>query len=138
MDFTPDPRYAHPSTPQCFIYLRLPVERHGHDPLHQRENTIDQALRTQGLGEVLGWGASLGEVSANGRRLAWLRVDISANTQASALLLLRQLLPTLQAPTGTEVHYQQDGQHLLDILDATGWLFAQSPQLHARNGPATI
>jgi len=140
MDFIPDPRYAHQSTPQCFIYLRLPLGKHDYDPLHQRENAIDQALRTQGLGEVLGWGESLGEANAGGRRHACLRIDISARTPVPTpvLALLHQLLPTLQAPLGTEIHYQHAGQHLLDTLGTSGWHCAQSPQAHGRSGPATI
>lgn len=138
MDFAPDPRYAHQQQPQFFIYLRLPLGRHDFDPLHQRENAIDQALREQGLGEVLGWGDSLGAPNADGRRSACLRVDISATALAPALLLLRQLLPTLQTPAGSEIHYQQDGRHLLDALDRQGWLFEQTPQERGRSGPATI
>lgn len=113
--------------PAQFVYVRVPVKpRRGTDPLHQREDQIDQALRAQGIGSVVGWGDSLGERRADGSRVAaYLRIDINVSDLAAARTLLQQLLPTLDAPAGTEIHYTLQGLSLQDMATATGWLLEQ-------------
>lgn len=127
MQIPPDDRYAHREVPQFFVYVRIPVARHAADPLHLREERIDQALQAEGLGTVVGWGDSLGERHANGKRAAtFMRVDISVSDLPRALALLHALLPALEAPPGTEIHYHADGHHLCDAIHDQGWLLAQA------------
>ena len=59
----PTPTPAVLSTPDdrpAFLFVKIPLTRHAVDPLHQREDRIDQALRARGVGMVIGWGDSLG------------------------------------------------------------------------------
>ena len=105
-----------------FIFVKIPVgRRHDEaDPLHRREDTIDQMLRSQGLGLVVGWGDSLGERRPDGQRpAAHIRIDINANDVQATRSALRALLPTLGAP---EVYLQwQEG-----LIDADGNIGANS------------
>ena len=121
--FVPPP----PDVPPEFVFVRIPVKpRRGTDPLHLREDRIDQALRAQGIGMVVGWGDSLGERRADGSRVAaYLRIDIQVSNLAAARTALRYLLPKLEAPAGTEVHYTLQGAHLQDLATATEWLLEQ-------------
>ncbi|WP_084153698.1 hypothetical protein [Simplicispira psychrophila] len=121
--FIPPP----PDVPAQFVYVRIPLQpRQRVDPLHQREDEIDQALHAQGIGTVLGWGDSLGERRADGSRVAaYLRIDINVSDLAAARTTLQQLLPTLEAPAGTEIHYTLQGVRLQDRATATGWLLEQ-------------
>src|SRR5690606_23411950 len=105
------------SEPPVFIYLKLPVGRRGMDPLHAREDQIDQALRAQSVGAVVGWGQSLGSSRADGRRVpSFTRIDITAPVLDAALAALQALLPALDAPALTEIHYTRGEQRHMDLL----------------------
>jgi len=91
------------------------------------KNASTRHCRPKGLGSVVGWGDSLGERHANGKRAAtFMRVDISVSDLPRALALLHALLPALEAPPGTEIHYHADGHHLCDAIHDQGWLLAQA------------
>ncbi|WAC72955.1 hypothetical protein OU995_26165 [Roseateles sp. SL47] len=104
----------------AFIYLKLPTHELPAD--HRLEDRIDQTLRDAGLGTVLGWGSSLGDAPPGQMRpLAFLRIDIEAEDLDGARLLLRQLLPEVGVPVGTELHFTRAHQPLQDVLEPTGW-----------------
>lgn len=135
----PDDRFAHREAPQFFIFVKIPADRHAIDPLHLRENQLDETLRAQGLGAVVGWGDSLGERRADGSRVTtYIRIDITVNDLARALALLRERLPALDAPAGTEIHYTEGERRLLDLSSGSGWLIAQTPPPLRGAGPHTI
>jgi hypothetical protein len=128
----PSPSTGHTATPAAlsgFIFVKIPLNRRYDeaDPLHRREDAIDQMLRSQGLGLVVGWGDSLGERRPDGQRPpAYIRIDINANDLQAARSALRALLPTLGAPAGTEIHYTLGGRSLQDIALDTGWQLEQA------------
>ena len=130
----PAPSYGHLTSTEAiagFIFVKIPVgRRHDEaDPLHRREDTIDQMLRAQGLGLVVGWGDSLGERRPDGQRpAAHIRIDINATDVQATRSALRALLPTLGAPAGTEIHYTLAGHSLQDIARETGWQLEQAIQ----------
>ncbi|WP_087747503.1 MULTISPECIES: hypothetical protein [unclassified Acidovorax] len=130
----PAPSYGHLTSTEAiagFIFVKIPVgRRHDEaDPLHRREDTIDQMLRAQGLGLVVGWGDSLGERRPDGQRpAAYIRIDINATDVQATRSALRALLPTLGAPAGTEIHYTLAGHSLQDIARETGWQLEQAIQ----------
>lgn len=108
--------------PPVFIYLKVPIGRRDADPLHLREEQIDQALRAQAAGAVVGWGQSLGGRPADGRRMpSFTRIDITAPALDAARTALQALLPTLDTPLLTEIHYTRDEQLYMDLLTAEGW-----------------
>ncbi|SDZ86652.1 hypothetical protein [Acidovorax soli] len=126
----PVPSPGHPALPEAitgFLFVKIPLARRDvQDPMHQREDTIDQMLRSQDLGLVVGWGDSLGERRPDGLRPpAYIRIDINAYDLHAARSALRALLPTLGAPVGTEIHYTLAGHHLQDIARETGWQLEQ-------------
>ena len=118
---TPDDRPA-------FLFVKIPLTRRTVDPLHQREDRIDQALRAPGGGMVIGWGDSLGAARKDGKRIAeFIRIDITAPVLNDALVALHALLPELDAPLGTQIHYSLNGQHRMDVATELGWQFALPP-----------
>ncbi|MBU4423942.1 MAG: hypothetical protein KKG12_09285 [Gammaproteobacteria bacterium] len=128
----PAPFNGHFTTTEAiagFIFVKIPVgRRHDEsDPLHRREDTIDQMLRAQSLGLVVGWGDSLGERRPDGLRpAAYIRIDINAHDVQAVRSALRALLPTLGAPAGTEIHYTLAGHSLRDMALDAGWQLEQS------------
>jgi hypothetical protein len=112
-----------------FVFVKIPVDRRHDeaDPLHRREDAIDQMLRAHNLGLVVGWGDSLGERRPDGQRpAAYIRIDINATDVQATRSALRALLPTLGAPAGTEIHYTLAGHGLRDMALETGWQLEQS------------
>lgn len=114
--------WAMTDAPPAFLFVKVPTGRRDDDPLHEREERIDEALRATSLGTVLGWGASL-ESPHHGllRRAAFTRIDIEVADLAPARTVLQQLLPTLDVPFGCEIHYTADGADRHDVWGATGW-----------------
>jgi hypothetical protein len=116
------PAFAALGEQPAFIYVKVPVHRRSVDPLHEREDQIDQALRAQALGSVLSWGESLGDPRADGtRKAAFTRIDISAPALDAALAALQAFLPSLEAMLLTEIHYTRNGLQCMDVLTPGGW-----------------
>src|SRR5690348_5074913 len=98
-----------------FMAVKIPVVAHVDDRYHLREDRIDQALKAKGLGSVLGWGDSLGEVAAGrSRRVAFTRVDLDVVDVEAARSELQAVLAAIDAPAGTEIHYRLGGTSLAD------------------------
>lgn len=111
-----------------FMVVKIPVIQDVDDLWHQREERIDQALRRQGIGSVVGWGDSLGDAAPRGRRrVAFTRVDIDVSDIASGRALLQAELPALGLPPGTEIHYAIGRVRFADIFAPPDWLL-QRPQ----------
>lgn len=114
-----------------FIYVKLlghiePIER------GEIEDRIEPLLREANLGEVSGGGSQLGDARPDGTRpIEFCGIDIDTADRNAALELLRSLLPTLEVPAGTELHYTKEGIRLLDRYEANGWpLELSRTQLH--------
>ena len=104
-----------------FIYVNIP----GHiEPIErgQIEDRIEPLLREASLGEISGGGSQLGDARPDGTRpIEFGGIDIDTTDRNAALELLRSLLPTLEVPAGTELHYTRQGTRLLDRYAANGW-----------------
>lgn len=120
-----------------FIYVKLPLNARGAldigEPLlHER---LEALLAAQQVGTLLGWGTSV-DLAHAGDALhpAFHRVDVEATAElAQACALLRDGLAALGVPAGTELHYNQAGQALLELYRGpAGWSVPQ-----AVAGPAT-
>ncbi|PJI96203.1 hypothetical protein CLU85_0944 [Acidovorax sp. 69] len=128
---TPAVPFSVPDEPPAFMFVKIPVSRHTIDPLHLREHQIDQALRAQALGAVVGWGDSLGAARADGKRIpAFIRIDITTPDLNAARAALHALLPTLETPVGTQIHYTVDAKHCMDLATEAGWQLALPPPPH--------
>lgn len=112
--------------PAPFIYIKIPLAARGMDDALSRDEAIDQALRDRDLGSVLGWGESLGNVQPNlTRAVVFHRIDVEVTDLAAARAALREILPPLGVPPGTEIHYQSGGRGMQDIYSPDGWRLGQ-------------
>ena len=106
-----------------FVYLKIPGDV---DPVQRGERfsrPIEAALAGRALGEVSGGGSSLGAPDAQGRTaIEFCGIDIDVADRDAALVVLRELVPTLGAPVGTELHYTRAGRPRRDRFDAAGWV----------------
>ncbi|MDM0078250.1 hypothetical protein QTH90_27855 [Variovorax sp. J2P1-59] len=106
--------------------VKIPVVQDDDDRFHQREDKIDQALKSKRLGSVLGWGDSLGEASPSGlRRVAYTRVDLDVVDVGAARTELQATLVAIGVPAGTEIHYGIEGVSLADIYAPPDWRLEQ-------------
>ncbi|MGC3998997.1 MAG: hypothetical protein QM767_16750 [Anaeromyxobacter sp.] len=105
-----------------FVYVMIP-EHIG--PLargEKYEEPIEAKLLKAGLGEVTGAGSALGDERPDGTRaVEFCGIDVDVTELDPALALLRELLPALGAPDGTELHYTRGGARLLDGLAGGRW-----------------
>ncbi|HJW26685.1 MAG TPA: hypothetical protein VJ576_17440 [Rhodocyclaceae bacterium] len=112
--------------PAPFIYVKIPIRKLAGAPDLARDEAVDRALQDRGVGAVIGWGDSLGYMQPNGSRpAAFHRVDIEVSDLAPALAALREILPALGAPAGTEIHYRLEGRKVQDTYGPSGWLLEQ-------------
>jgi len=115
-----------------FVYVKIPVSV---GPIERGAlfgDPIDLALAEGDLGEVSGGGSSLGEKQADGsRNIEFCGIDVDTRNRDGALAVLRELLPRLDAPMGTELHYTTGIEKLQDELSPEGWLLSRPrTQLH--------
>lgn len=108
--------------PEHFIYVKLPGNIQPIQRGEQFEDRIEPILVERGLGTVSGGGSSLDDPLPDGRRLvAFCGIDIDTESRDTALEVLRELLPSLGAPHGTELHYTRAEKKLQDEFSASGW-----------------
>jgi hypothetical protein len=105
-----------------FIYVKIPGEIGPTDRGEMFEDRIEPVLAEKGLGTVSGGGSSLGDARPDGSRpVTFCGIDIDTESRDEALVVLRNLLPSLDAPVGTELHYTRNGLKLQDELSTEGW-----------------
>jgi hypothetical protein len=105
-----------------FIYIKIPGDIQPLDRGSRFEDLIDSALAHANLGATSGGGSSLGNPGPDGsRRIEFCGIDFDATDRDGALASLRTLLPDLNAPIGTELHYTCGGIKLQDVLSVKGW-----------------
>ncbi len=105
-----------------FVYIKIPDAIQPSDRSDIFEGPIDMALGSGALGYVSGGGTLLGRAGSNGTRLIeFCGIDINTTDREAALKVLRNLLPTLGAPLGTELHYTVGGVRLQDCYVGVEW-----------------
>ncbi len=108
-----------------FIYVKVPVAHESAHEQHLLHERLGTALVAQRVGEILSWGASLGDLQQDGLRpLRFHRVDIEADDLPACLAVLRHTLAGLDSSLGTEIHYTLDDSPQQDTLRANGWSVA--------------
>jgi hypothetical protein len=114
---------------QNFIYIRIPGNIQPVERGERFEDRIDPVLAQDGLGAVSGGGSLLGDPRPDGTRIVeFCGIDIDATDRDRALVRLRELLPQLDAPLETELHYTRDGVKLQDVLAESGWILGSPRQ----------
>ena len=123
--------HSRPSSPaeadafdvEQFIYVKIPGEIGPLDRGEMFEDRIEPVLAERNIGSVSGGGSSLGDARPDGSRpIEFCGIDIDTKVRDEVLAVLRSLLPTLDAPIGTELHYTKDGQKLQDEFAKSGWV----------------
>ncbi len=112
--------------PELFVYVKLPEPLGPLDRAEKYEHALTRRLADENLGAVSGGGSSLGERRPDGTRpIAFCGIDVDVSDLSRALVVLREILPRLGAPGGTELHYTRGGERLQDMLSSDGWVVGQ-------------
>jgi hypothetical protein len=108
--------------PERFVYVKIQDSVGPIDRSHKYEDELQEALTARGLGSITGGGSQLGDDGADGiPTIAFCGLDIDAANREAVLALLRDGLPNLGAPVGTEIHYTAGGIKLQDEFRPAGW-----------------
>ncbi len=111
-----------------FVYVKVPVAAHEEVRDRRLHEGIEAELVAQGLGSVLGWGASLSDPRRDGSRVpGFHRIDIEVGDLDAATGLLKRVLPALGAPAGTEIHSTPASGPRTEICTTAGWRVAAPP-----------
>ena len=104
------------------VYVYLPESLGPIDRGEKYEDPIIDELERLGLGEVSGGGSALGDPRPDGTRLIEsCGIDVDTDDVDGARAALRELLPTLGCPAGTQLHYRASDKPLQDDYDGSGW-----------------
>jgi hypothetical protein len=112
--------------PEQFIFVKIldpvmPFERGA-----KYEDPLEALLEARGLGTVSGSGSGLGDPRPDGTRpIAYCGVDIETTLRDQVLEMLREEVPKLGSPVGTELHYTRNGVRLQDELRVDGWVLSK-------------
>ena len=111
---------------ESFIYIKMPGNIQPMQRGELFEDKIDPVLAHDNLGAVSGGGSLLGDPRPDGTRIVeYCGIDIDVIDLNRALEVLRDLLPQLDAPLDTELHYTRGGAKLQDTLTSSGWQLEQ-------------
>jgi len=107
---------------QRFIYVKIPGDIQPLERGTRFEDPLQKLLAASGLGSVTGGGSQMDDPYPDGRpRVEFCGIDLNAADRDRALAFLRNELPKLDAPAGTELHYTVDAAALLDRREEGGW-----------------
>lgn len=110
-----------------FIYIKLPGNIGPLDRGELFEDQIDPVLEKEGLGSVSGGGSSLGDEQPDGsRQVEFCGIDVDVTNCDRAREVLRDLLPKLNAPIGTELQFTKAGKKLQDRFNGATWTLEES------------
>jgi len=111
--------------PHLFIYVKIPGDIQPIARGERFEDPLEAALRAAALGEVSGGGSQMDDPYPDGSpRVEFCGIDVEVVDRDQARRLLRQKLIELGAPSGTELHYTQEGSMLLDRFINGLWIEA--------------
>ena len=106
-----------------FVYIKIPESIGPMARGSKYEDPIAAKLESRNLGEITGGGSQLGHAAEDGTRpIEFCGIDVDIASLDEGLTLLRDALLELEAPVGTELHYDEGGAKLQDELSPTGWL----------------
>jgi hypothetical protein len=110
-------------SPELFIYVMIPAAIQPIDRGTRFEDPLEAKLQEAHLGTVSGGGSQLSAPDSEGRKhIEFCGLDVDVTDREQARTLLREELPHLGAPVGTELHYTSNGKRLLDRYEANGWI----------------
>ena len=122
------------SEPQL-VYVYIPEALGPIDRGEKYEDPIIDELERLGLGEVSGAGTQLGEEGPDGRRpIVSCGIDVDTDDVDATRSALRDLLPRLGCPAGTQIQYERSGNPLQDGYDGAQWTLENEPAPESRSG----
>ena len=94
-----------------FVYIKLPVAIGPLDRGELFEDPIQETLEAASLGNITGGGSQLSDADAQGKRsIDFCGTDVDLYDVERGLALLRRELLRIEAPPGTLLRYELDGQ----------------------------
>ena len=118
------------------VYVYIPESIGPMDRGDKYEDPIIEELERLGLGEVSGAGTELGDEGPDGRRpILSCGIDVDTHDVAATRSALRELLPRLGCPKGTQIQYEQSGKPLQDEYDGAQWTLEIEPSPDPASGP---
>lgn len=104
------------------LYVFLPEPLGPIDRGDKYEDPIIDELERLGLGEVTGGGTGMGNEGPDGRReIQSCGIDIETGDLNASRAALRELLPKLGCPQGTQLQYSLADRALQDEFDGESW-----------------
>ena len=118
------------------VYVYLPEALGPIDRGEKYEDPIIDELERLGLGQVSGAGTQLGDEGPDGRRpIVACGIDVETNDVAATRAALRNLLPRLGCPQGTQIQFQQSGKPSQDEYDGAEWSLDKELGPDSGSGP---
>jgi len=94
-----------------FVYIKIPGDIGPIDRGERFEDPLQAALDTESLGEITGGGSQISDLGKNGdHSIEFCGIDVDLYDAMKGLALLRRELVRLQAPAGTMLLYELEGQ----------------------------
>jgi hypothetical protein len=93
-----------------FVYIKIPGDLDPMDRGELFEDSLQEALDKERLGEITGGGSQLSEPSESGNSIEFCGIDVDLYDAVRGLALLRNELVRLKAPPGTMLLYELDGR----------------------------
>jgi len=104
------------------VYIFIPESIGPIDRGDKYEDPIIDELERLGLGEVSGAGTALGDERPDGKRpIVSCGIDVDTRDLEATRSMLRDLLPRLGCPEGTQLHYSLSDRALQDEYDGSDW-----------------
>ena len=104
------------------IYVFLPEPLGPMDRGDKYEDPIIDELERLRLGEVTGGGTGMGDERPDGsREIQSCGIDVETSDVDATRAALRELLPKLGCPPGTQLQYSLGEKPLQDDYDGEGW-----------------
>ena len=105
-----------------FVYVKIPLHDGVAERVPQVRDALDQALASQALGGLIGWGMSQADSRRPGPGVVpHHRLDIELQDQATGLERLCEVLTQLDCPAGTELHFTEQRVPLQRVWSGALW-----------------
>jgi len=112
-------RLGHTRPVSAFVYVKVPAASLREHELHA---ALEGALTEEGLGSLVGWGASVDGAATGGRlKAVFHRIDIEVFDLPRALEVLKARLTAFGVPQRCELHYTLEGEALQQEYGPDGW-----------------
>ena len=104
-------------TNPLFVYIKLPIDLQPLERGELFEDPLQEALEREKVGTITGGGSQLSAPDEEGsREVEFCGIDVDLYDPGKGLALLRRELVRLEAPRGTLLLYELNGQEWEDLI----------------------